>query len=149
MPVDGRLRVDGRVVANRDLEVPPECGTRDVIAVGRIGGQVPPGGDGPTALAGRTVHLALRRQLELTLRLVAPRLRVAVLTPRPEGFLRSGDLRLARQLYRMGQEAGRRLLHSQPAGGRVRSGWIEVEPGAARREPDSRELQPQPDSGAA
>jgi NTE family protein len=76
--VDGRLCIDGGVVANCDVEAAADAGVRDALAVD-IAGEV----SGPRRNVLDAVHRAvgfgLQRQTELATRLVAQRLRLAVL----------------------------------------------------------------------
>lgn len=122
--VGGRWLIDGGLLANCDIEAAMEAGMSDVIAVDLMGQPAP----GPLTLQTvleRALGLALRRQTDLLLARVQPRLRLVVLRPRliqPPGFT---DLDRTRELFEAGRAAGGHLVASSLGADRhVRPGVI-------------------------
>lgn len=123
--VGDRLLIDGGVLTGCGLEAVAEMGIEDAVVVSCAGLDVAGDAHAMRDVVDRAVHLALRRQFELTLRLYGDRLRVAVAAPRLRSHLPFGELNRTQQLFEMGQAAGRALLDSHLKAGRVRPGWIE------------------------
>jgi NTE family protein len=123
--IDGRLLVDGGVVANADLEVVAGSHIRDVIVIEL---QAPAAAGelrGMRSVVEQALTIALARQTELARRAAGDHLRVAVVRLRPEHRPKPWDFSCADELFSMGREAGDRLLASHLVGGRVRPGTVD------------------------
>jgi NTE family protein len=108
--LDGRLFMDGGVVANCDLEAAVEAGFGQAIAVALCGFEVPPVPAGMMDILGRTLIFSLRRQTELTKRAVADRLKLAMVQPSLPGIPRLGDFDQTEQLFELGRRYGQELV---------------------------------------
>jgi NTE family protein len=123
---DGRLLVDGGLVANADLEIVLEAHVRDVVLVDL---QAPVAGEqltGTRSILEQAVTISLARQTELERRRVDRRLRLAVVRLSPPERPRPWDFSHTDELFAMGREAGERLLTSHLVNGRVRPGVVEA-----------------------
>ena len=123
--IDGRLLVDGGVVANADLDAVLEAHLRNVVLVEL---QAPAAADevtGTRSILEQTVTISLARQTELERRLVGRRLRLAVVRLSPPHRPHPWDFSRTEELFAMGREAGERLLASHLVGGKVRPGVVE------------------------
>jgi NTE family protein len=127
--IDGRFYMDGGVVANCDVEAAADAGVREAMAID-IGGEM----SGPRRNVVDAMHRAvgfnLRRQTDLVQRLVAGRMRLALLRARlldPPGF---GDFRSTRSLCALGRLAGEHLVSAGlDSVGRVQPGLVEFRQG--------------------
>lgn len=116
--LDGRLLIDGGVVANCPVDAAVEAGASDVIAVGLLGDTEACLPTGMLDVVGRSVMIALRRQLDLTMAATTGDARIALLrcVLKDEPVLgRSGD---SDQLFALGREAAERFLTAHLAMGR-------------------------------
>jgi predicted acylesterase/phospholipase RssA len=124
--IDGRLLVDGGVVANADLEAVVLHHIRDVILVELQAPAAAGELTGMRSVVEQALTIALARQTELARRAAGRQLRVAVVRLRPAHRPRAWDLSSADELFAMGKEAGDRLLDSHLRGGRVQPGVIDA-----------------------
>jgi len=109
---DGRLLVDGGVVANCDLDAVVDAGVEAAIVVDPIGlSQAPARGDVLSELE-HAVAISLRRQTELAIRALAGRLQVVLLRPTLYWTPRLFDFSHTRELFDMGREAAGGLLQA-------------------------------------
>jgi NTE family protein len=133
-PADGRLRLDGGVVANCDLEAVAESGLRQAIAVDLSGLRPATPPLNAMDAAGRAVMFTVRRQTDLTLGALAERLSVILVRPQVSGLVQFGDFTQTKTLFKLGQQFGERLCdqHLDPVGN--------VRPGRLER------LEPEPES---
>jgi NTE family protein len=131
--VEGRLLVDGGMVANCDLIAPLEAEMTDVLAVDLMGdgcGTVPAG---LQEVIEHSVSLSLARQTDLQLAAVGGRMRVALLRPvlhRPS----LSDATQSARLFELGRLAGQTFVARHlGADGRVHPGLLRFEPVPAAR----------------
>jgi NTE family protein len=133
--IDGRLYMDGGVVANCDVEAAADAGAREAVAID-IGGEMSGPRRNVLDAMRRAVAFNLRRQTDVVQRLVAGRMRLALLRASlldPPAF---GDFRWTRELCALGRRAGEHLVSAglDPVG-RVRPGLVEFKQGEHRRAP--------------
>ena len=123
--VDGRLLADGGVVANADLEVVVDAGIEDAVLVELMAPADRDELHGARELMEQAVTIALARQTQLEMRLLADRLRLAVirlhLSHRPQPW----DFGSVERLLELGRRAGGEVIASNLDGGRIRPGVIE------------------------
>lgn len=123
--IDGRLLVDGGVVANADLDAVLEAHIRDAILIEL---QAPAAGEelrGTRSILEQTVTISLARQTELERRLLKRRIRLVIVRLSPPHRPHPWDFSRTEELFAMGREAGERLLVSHMVDGRVRPGVVE------------------------
>jgi NTE family protein len=128
--MDGRLYMDGGVVANCDLEAATEAGFGQAIAVALCGFAVPVVPVGMMDMVARTVVFTLRRQTELTHQAVSRRLRVGMIQPRLPGIPRLGDFGGTGELFELGRRYGEELVERCiDSAGNIVPGRLEAVPG--------------------
>jgi NTE family protein len=150
--VEGRLLIDGGIVANADLDAAHEGGATDILAIDLSGATSRPGPNDLPSLLEQAVSLSLAAQTNLRLRALPRRLRVAVLRPLLERRPTLTDATQAERLFDLGRTAGRGFLaaHWTPAGG-VRPGsyvFSEADAREVPREQAPAELSAQPAAGS-
>lgn len=132
--VDGRLLVDGGMVANCDLIAPLEAEMTDVLAVDLMGDGCRAIPAGLQRVIEHSISLSLARQTDLQLAAVGGRMRVALLRPvldRP-GL---NDSTQGARLFELGRLAGQAFVARHlGADGRVQPGLLRFEPAPAGRD---------------
>lgn len=107
--LDGRLLVDGGVVANCDVDAAVEAGMTDVLAVD-VMGDAPETGRALWDAGDRALRALLRRQTDLAVRGQLGRARIAVLRPAVPVGVRLDDFSRTAELYRAGRDAAEAFL---------------------------------------
>jgi NTE family protein len=123
--IEGRLYIDGGVVANCDVEAAADAGAREALAID-LAGELTGARWTVINAVRRAVSFGLLRQTELARRLVAERLPLAVLRASLTDPPPLGDFRRTRELFALGRQAGEELVRvSLDAEGRIRPGLVE------------------------
>jgi NTE family protein len=126
--IDGVSYVDGGVVANLDLDSVLEAGLGQALAVDLMGvhADTPPGD--LWEMLQRSLVFALRRQADLAIGAVGPRLRTALLRPRMPAVPLLGDFGRMEEMVAWGRRAGEEFVRRHlDARGRVIPGRMEVD----------------------
>lgn len=136
---DGRLLIDGGVVANLDLETALEAGATDLIAVDLIGPTHGPAATHLLNVVQRTINFTLRRQTDLALLAFRARARLALMRPVYHWSAGLGAPGEITALFEMGRAAAEELVAHHLRGRRVISGTLtpdlEMPPGLPRQLP--------------
>jgi NTE family protein len=144
--IDGRVLVDGGLLANCDIAAAVAAGATDVIAVDLATDQSQPTELNLLRVVELSVALTLRRQTERGLARLARAARVVIVRPVFERGQHIGQFDATNELFAHGQMAGRQLLATHiNATGRVRPGLLTVHAdGTIDGDQDNRLLAPWP-----
>lgn len=125
--IGGRLLADGGVVANAHLEVVADTGIADAVMVDLMSPAERTELSGARALIEQAVTIALARQTELELRLLGPKLRLAVIRLRLPYQPQPWDFSSVDRLLALGRQAGEDLAVAHLEDDRVRPGVVETD----------------------
>ncbi len=104
--MDGRLLVDGSVVASCDVETAVAEGVREAIVVDLAAIDAPSDRRDLLAIVERMLAAAARRQTDLALAVAGDRIRVRLVRPSLGWPRRHFDLERTRELFALGRDAG-------------------------------------------
>jgi len=137
--LDGRVLVDGGLLANCDIAAAIDDGATDVIAIDLAMKGSPPTELNLLGVLELSVALTLRRQTERGLAQLARAARIVIVQPVFERGPHIGQFHATQALYSRGQTAGRVLLKTHvEADGRVRPGDLIVPADGAIRDDSER-----------
>lgn len=108
--VDGRLLVDGSIVASCDLQTPAEAGMSEAIAVDLAPTDPFIGQRDLGTVLTHLLSVSAQRQTDLASAAFGGPMRITLVRPTLRWPRRYFDLGHTRELFAMGREAGRRLL---------------------------------------